>query len=204
MNIPLGTYADTYSVRNELQIDSFQFTFLDGVSGSGKSTLLETVATELIRNGDPLIFFDPHGTSIRKLLKCIPRHLSEKVLYFNPLSKKVLGLNFFDFTKAEELQKAVANIVSILKSQAEDAWGHETEHVITAAGTAVSEEQPNPTIIHLYLFIIRELYRKGLIASSDNSLSKILKSSSTRSFARRSGCPSSPRPSISCSRSCSP
>ena len=169
--IAVGTYDNTYGTGQELLLDPFQFTFVDGVSGSGKSTFLETIATEIIRAEEPLIIFDPHGTSARKLLKVIPRHLSNKVLYFNPLAKKVPGLNFFDFTSPAEWDKAVANIVSILKSHAEDMWGPETEHVITTAGRAVLGEE-HPTIIHLYLFVIRELYRKALISASDDSTLK--------------------------------
>jgi type IV secretory pathway TraG/TraD family ATPase VirD4 len=171
MRIPVGLYNNISSVDAELELETFHFTFVDGVSGSGKSTFLESVATDIIRAEEPIIFFDPHGTSARKLLKNIPRHLSEKVVYFNPLAKKVPGINFFDFTSRLEWDKAVANIVSIVKSHAGDSWGAESEHVTTTAGRAVLQE-PQPTIIHMYLFVMRELYRDALIRSSDDSTLK--------------------------------
>ena len=172
MKIPVGTYQKNLYAEETLYLDSFNHTFVDGVSGTGKSTFLENVAIENIRAGRPLIFFDCHGTSIRKILKRIPKRLSGKVLYFNPLAKKVPGLNFFSFVSADERYKAVNAIVSIMKSLAEDAWGHETQHVIQTGGTAVMDGEKDPTIIHVYLFIIREMYRRALIDASDDQLLK--------------------------------
>lgn len=172
MKIPVGTYQKNLYAEETLYLDSFNHTFVDGVSGTGKSTFLENVAIENIRACLPLIFFDPHGTSIRNILKRVPRRYSEKVLYFNPLAKKVPGLNFFSFMSPEDRHKAVNTIVSIMKSHAEDAWGHETQHVIQTGGTAVVEGEKDPTIIHLYLFIMREIYRRSLIDASDDQLLK--------------------------------
>ncbi len=172
MEIPVGTYNEGLRGEKHLSLDSFHHTFVDGVSGAGKSTFLEDVAIQNIREGRGIFFLDPHGTSIRRILKYIPRKYSRNVIYFNPLAKKVPGLNFFAFTNKEDRHKAVANLISILKSQAGDAWGAETEHVIQTGGLAVSEQIENPTIVHLYLFIIRQLYRARLIDSSDDQLLK--------------------------------
>jgi hypothetical protein len=117
MKIPVGEFTDMLGTH-ELEIDSFHHTFVDGVSGAGKSTFLEDVAIQNIRAGRGIFFLDPHGTSIRRILKYIPRRFSRNVIYFNPLAKKVPGLNFFAFTKKEDRHKAVANLISILKSQA--------------------------------------------------------------------------------------
>jgi len=95
MNIPIGTYGDSLSLKRSLVIDSFNHTFVDGVSGVGKSTLLEDVAIQIIRAGRPLLYMDPHGTSARRILGYIPKRYSHRVVYINPLAKKVPGISVF-------------------------------------------------------------------------------------------------------------
>jgi hypothetical protein len=170
VNIPIGTYNSSYG-EQELVIDSFNHTFVDGVSGVGKSTLLEDVAIQNVRAGQGILFIDPHGASIRRILRHIPARYSERVIYVNPLAKKVPGISVFSGTTDEEKELDIVSLISIMKSLAGDAWGHETERIITGAATAAVEAVDQPTMPHVYLFIARELYRRGLL---ENSLNPVL------------------------------
>jgi hypothetical protein len=170
MNIPIGTYGDPFSLGKELVIDSFNHTFVDGVSGVGKSTLLEDVAIQLIRAGRPLLYMDPHGTSARRILGHIPKRYGEKVVYINPLAKKVPGISVFCGKTKEEKELDIASLSGMLKSTAGDAWGFETANVIDSAATAAVESMERPTMAHVYLFIMRKLVREGMIAKADNPL----------------------------------
>ena len=170
MNIPIGIYGDSFSVTRNLVIDTFNHTFVDGVSGVGKSTLLEDVAIQLIRAGKPLLYLDPHGTSARRILGYIPRRYSERVVYINPLAKKVPGISVFCGKTKEEKELDIATLTGMLKSTAGDAWGFETANVIDSAATAAVEALEHPTMAHVYLFIVRKLVREGMIAKTDNPL----------------------------------
>lgn len=170
MNIAIGTYGDPLSLKKELLIDSFNHTFVDGVSGVGKSTLLEDVAIQIIRAGKPLIYIDPHGTSARRILGHIPKRYGERVVYINPLAKKVPGISIFCGKTKEEKELDIASLSSILKSTAGDAWGFETANVIDGAATAAVESVEHPTMAHVYLFIVRKLVRERMIAAADNPL----------------------------------
>ena len=170
MQIPIGTYGDLFSTHKELAIDSFNHTFVDGVSGVGKSTLLEDVAIQIIRAGQPLLYVDPHGTSARRILRHIPKRYSGRVVYINPLAKKVPGISIFCGKTKEEKELDIASLTAILKSTAGDAWGFETANVIDAAATAAVESEAHPTMAHVYLFIVREMARQRMIASADNPL----------------------------------
>jgi len=170
MNIPIGIYGDQFSVEKALVIDSFNHTFVDGVSGVGKSTLLEDVAIQLIRAGQPLLYMDPHGTSARRILSHIPKRYGERVVYINPLAKKVPGISVFCGTTKEEKELDIASLSSMLKSAAGDAWGFETANVIDGAATAAVESMEHPTMAHVYLFIVRKLVRERMIARTDNPL----------------------------------
>jgi hypothetical protein len=170
MNIPIGTYGDPLSLKKELVIDSFNHTFVDGVSGVGKSTLLEDVAIQIIRAGRPLLYVDPHGTSARRILGHIPKRYGERVVYINPLAKKVPGISVFCGKTKEEKELDIASLSSMLKSTAGDAWGFETANVIDGAATAAVESMEHPTMAHVYLFIVRKLIRERMIREADNPL----------------------------------
>jgi hypothetical protein len=170
MNIPIGTYGDPLFLEKTLVIDSFNHTFVDGVSGVGKSTLLEDVAIQLIRAGKPLLYMDPHGTSARRILGHIPKQYGERVVYINPLAKKVPGISIFCGKTKEEKELDIASLSSMLKSTAGDAWGFETANVIDGAATAVVESMEHPTMAHVYMFIVRKLVRERMIAKTDNPL----------------------------------
>jgi len=170
MNIAIGTYGDPLSLEKELAIDSFNHTFVDGVSGVGKSTLLEDVAIQLIRAGKPLLYIDPHGTSARRILGYIPKRYSGRVVYINPLAKKVPGISIFCGKTKEEKELDIASLSSMLKSTAGDAWGFETANVIDGAATAAVESMEHPTMAHVYLFIVRKLMRERMIRAADNPL----------------------------------
>jgi hypothetical protein len=170
MNIAIGTYGDSLSLEKELVIDSFNHTFVDGVSGVGKSTLLEDVAIQIIRAGRPLLYMDPHGTSARRILCHIPKRYGERVVYINPLAKKVPGISIFCGKTKEEKELDIASLSSMLKSTAGDAWGFETANVIDGAATAAVESMDHPTMAHVYLFIVRKLVRERMIKSADNPL----------------------------------
>jgi len=170
MNIPLGTYGDPLSLEKQLVVDSFNHTFVDGVSGVGKSTLLEDVAIQIIRAGGPLLYMDPHGTSARRILRHIPKQYSERVVYINPLAKKVPGISIFCGKTKEEKELDIASLSSMLKSTAGDAWGFETANVIDGAATAAVESMEHPTMAHVYLFIVRQLVREKMIKLADNPL----------------------------------
>lgn len=170
MNVPIGTYGDLLSIEKDLVIDTFNHTFVDGVSGVGKSTLLEDVAIQLIRAGRPLLYMDPHGTSARRILSHIPKRYGEKVIYINPLAKKVPGISVFCGKTKEEKELDIASLSAILKSTAGDAWGFETANVIDGAATAAVESMEHPTMAHVYLFIVRKLVRERMIAKTDNPL----------------------------------
>jgi hypothetical protein len=170
MNIAIGTYGDSLSLEKELVIDSFNHTFVDGVSGVGKSTLLEDVAIQIIRAGRPLLYMDPHGTSARRILCHIPKRYGERVVYINPLAKKVPGISIFCGKTKEEKELDIASLSSMLKSTAGDAWGFETANVIDGAATAAVESMDHPTMAHVYLFIVRKLVRERMIKAADNPL----------------------------------
>lgn len=64
--------------------DRTRHMYVIGKTGMGKSTLLENMAVQDIQNGEGLCFLDPHGSSAETLLRYIPEHRKDDVVYFAP------------------------------------------------------------------------------------------------------------------------
>src|ERR1700693_4467790 len=54
-----------------------------GKTGTGKSTLLQNMAISDIEQGNGLCIIDPHGDIAESILKFIPEHRIQDVIYFN-------------------------------------------------------------------------------------------------------------------------
>src|SRR4051812_28609955 len=78
--------------------------YIIGTPGTGKSTLLERMALQDMHNGDGLCFLDPHEDSARSLLRWVPDHRKDDVIFWNPTDKEhPLGLNPFYCPNPEEV-----------------------------------------------------------------------------------------------------
>ncbi|HEV3219577.1 MAG TPA: TraM recognition domain-containing protein [Candidatus Acidoferrales bacterium] len=171
MTIPIGIYQPKWKIEKDiLHLDSSRHTLIAGKSGVGKSTLLVNLAVSHIRNGDGILFIDPHGDAIDKILTYIPRSRIRDVIYIDPLAKKVPGLNMFAYDKDEDKERAVQSFLTMAKSISGDSWGPETERVLNAAADAVVKNYPNPTVLPIHLFLMRASFRKRMLEQSDDPL----------------------------------
>lgn len=70
---------------------------ITGTTGSGKSNIGEWLFDQMVRLGMPCMYFDPHGTSAKKLLRMSadwPARCREKLLYIRPAdSNYTIGIN---------------------------------------------------------------------------------------------------------------
>lgn len=64
--------------------DRLRHMYVIGKSGVGKSTLLENMCAQDIMNGNGCAFFDPHGGSAELMLRYVPPHRIDDVIYFAP------------------------------------------------------------------------------------------------------------------------
>src|SRR6201994_544750 len=84
------TYIGVTNYRNTNQRfgikdkDCLAHIFCIGKTGVGKSTLLTNMALSDIRKGKGLCFIDPHGDVAETLLKQIPIHRKQDLIYFDP------------------------------------------------------------------------------------------------------------------------
>src|SRR5687768_6192440 len=70
--------------------------YIIGKAGVGKSKLLEHIAFQDMKNGDGLLFLDPHADSAELLLHHIPRGREGDVIWWDPTDRqRPFGLNPF-------------------------------------------------------------------------------------------------------------
>jgi hypothetical protein len=171
MEVSLGSSQGTFR-RHDYPIDLAGRTFLTGQSGTGKSTIMRAAALQAIQAGEGLLFMDFHGDTADDLTGYIPRARFENgdVVYLNPLADRVFSLNTFTWASEYERENKIQSSLSIIKSLHKNAWGDETERIITAGLDAVTECMPNPNLLGLSLFVSRDAFRKKLLSKSKNPI----------------------------------
>jgi DNA helicase HerA-like ATPase len=171
MHVPIGSKL-SLGGHNLFEIDSQKHTLVTGKSGVGKSTLLVNVAAWHIRNGDGLLFIDPHGDAADKVLSHIPKSRIRDVILIDPSAKKVPGLNIFDYDDDEDKERATQAFLTMMKSIAQENWGPETERILNAASSAVLSHFKHPTVLHIYLFVARQRFRAKIAEETHDSMLK--------------------------------
>jgi DNA helicase HerA-like ATPase len=171
MLFPIGSEL-TRGGDRLFEIDPRKHSLITGKSGVGKSTLLVNAATWCIRNGDGILFIDPHGDAADRLLFRIPRQRIRDVILIEPSAKKIPGLNLFDYADKEDQERATQAFLTMMKSISGDNWGPETERILNAACDAVLSRFERPTILHIYLFVARQVFRKKVANASDDPMLK--------------------------------
>jgi hypothetical protein len=144
-------------------------TFAIGQTGVGKSTFLTNSFIDLIQQGYGGLFVDPHGTAIEKIKRYIPKQYLNDVILVDPTAKSVPGIIPQYTSKAEE-ELYIVLFISLLKSIFRNAWGDETERVITGAVLAITEYYGFLNIPAIYLFIARDGFRKEVLSKCKNPL----------------------------------
>jgi DNA helicase HerA-like ATPase len=107
-------------------------THLIGKSGSGKSTLMENMILQDISLDEGVAVLDPHGDTIKKLLKLIPQQKIEDTIYIDFGNPDWIPIwNPLKRTAHHDLGRTANDLVSsfkkIIKS---NAWGDRLEHLL--------------------------------------------------------------------------
>lgn len=80
--VMIGKAMDVTGVERRIKIgelDLRRHFQIIGQTGCGKSTLLTSIILSAVEQGHGLTFFDPHGTTIDTILRCVPEKHSKKI-----------------------------------------------------------------------------------------------------------------------------
>lgn len=96
--------------------------YILGIQGTGKSTVLEQIAHQDMVNGDGLLFIDPHGDSVQKLLERVPAKREQDVIVWNPSDRThPIGINPFYCPNPNDYDAKADSFVSALAAVSEFA-----------------------------------------------------------------------------------
>ncbi len=96
--------------------DRLRHFYTIGQTGVGKTQMFLKMIIQDINNGDGCCYIDPHGTDIQDILKNIPPHRMDDVIYFDPsYVDRPMGLNMleYDITRPQQKSLVISELLGI-------------------------------------------------------------------------------------------
>jgi energy-coupling factor transporter ATP-binding protein EcfA2 len=145
--------------------DRQRHVYVIGKTGMGKSTLLENMAVQDIVNGEGLAFIDPHGSAAETLLKYIPEHRINDVLYFAPFdTEHPVSFNIMEDVGPDKRHLVVSGLMSVFKKIWIDAWSARMEYILQNTLMALLET-PGSTLLGVNRMLSDKDYRNFVVSN---------------------------------------
>jgi len=137
--------------------------YVIGKTGMGKSTLLENMAVQDIQNGEGMAFIDPHGSAAETLLKYVPEHRVNDVVYFAPFDlDNPVSFNVMEDVGPDKRHLVVSGLMSTFKKIWVDAWSARMEYILTNALLALIE-YPDTTLLSVNRLFSDKHFRNRVV-----------------------------------------
>ncbi|SFT09269.1 type IV secretory system conjugative DNA transfer family protein [Halostagnicola kamekurae] len=146
-----------------LRFDSlFRHNWIAGTTGYGKTTQLLNMMVQWAYSGYGFTYFDPKGQDSRELLRMLPKHRLEDVVWIEPGStthENTVGMNFLEVPECEtteELENEIENRVENLKAvfDTSDYWGINMEAITESMARAMMKSEQPFSIIDMYFILL--------------------------------------------------
>lgn len=132
----LGQHLLSLSQRNPLLLapqDRLMHTHILGRPGTGKSNLIMSLALQDMAHGNGLCFLDPHGHSAQELIKHIPSHRLQDVIFIDTSdTASPIGINLLANIPPEEHAVACSDILEAFQGIWPKGWGDRMEDILRA------------------------------------------------------------------------
>lgn len=143
--------------------DRARHMYVIGKTGMGKSTLLENLAIQDIRNGEGLIFIDPHGSTAEMLLEYVPKERVKDVVYFAPFDlDNPIAFNVMEDVGYDKRHLVVSGLMATFKKIWVDAWSARMEYILSNTLLALLE-YPGATLLGVNRMYTDKNYRKKVV-----------------------------------------
>jgi hypothetical protein len=86
--------------------------------------------------GEGLILFDPHGDQVSSVLRSIPPHRKDDLIYFDAFRPRLV-FNPLEYVPEHYRSLAAAGLLSAFKAIWSDSWGPRLEHILRNAVLAL-------------------------------------------------------------------
>lgn len=143
--------------------DRRRHTYIVGKTGMGKSVVLENMAYNDIKAGHGLVFIDPHGDTVEKLLDLIPAKRINDVVYFNPSDVDYpVAFNPLESVEPKYRHLVASGLIGVFKKIWADSWGPRLEYILRNAILSLLE-YPGSTLLGITRILVDKYYRKKVL-----------------------------------------
>ena len=150
------------------QADRLMHTYMIGKTGTGKTTCLKTMLMQDIEHGRGACLLDPHGDFVESVVKAIPEHRKQDLIYFN-LPDRSLNLPSNPFKKVsfEKRSLVASGILEVFAKLWDSAWGVKLEHILRHCILTLLD-QKTASLDDIPRLLLDKDFRKAVIENVEN------------------------------------
>lgn len=145
--------------------DRGRHVYIIGQTGAGKSFLLQLMTLNDIYHDQGIAIIDPHGDFATDMMKYIPEHRLNDVVYMNPSDTDFpMAFNPMEVFDENLKNHISSEIVGVLKRMFVDSWGPRLEYILRYTILALLDT-PDSTMLGITRMLTEKSYRKKVIAN---------------------------------------
>ncbi len=145
--------------------------YIVGQTGVGKSGMLELLSLSDVYHNQGFAIIDPHGDYAANILRYIPAHRVEDVVYFNPADTAFpIGFNPLEVTDPTLKNHISSELVGVLKRMFE-SWGPRLEYILRYTILALLD-YPNATMLDITRMLTEKNFRADVVSYIDDPVVK--------------------------------
>ncbi len=134
--------------------------YLIGKTGMGKSNMLENMAIQDIRNGEGVCVVDPHGEFAERMLRAVPAHRINDVVYFNPADAEFpIAFNILESVAEDKKNLVASGMMGVFKKIWPDVWSARMEYILNNTILALLD-YPGSTMLGVNRMMFDKDFRK--------------------------------------------
>jgi hypothetical protein len=152
--------------------DRSRHVYILGQTGTGKSGSLSLLTLSDIYYNQGFAVVDPHGDYAQDMLKFIPAHRIDDVVYFNPADTAFpIGFNPLEVSDPTLKGHTTSELVGVLKRLFADSWGPRLEYILRYTLLALID-YPNSTMLDITRMLTEKKFRQDVITYVDDPVVK--------------------------------
>jgi hypothetical protein len=145
------------------RIDRGRHLYIIGQTGTGKSGLLNLLTLSDVYYNQGFAVIDPHGDYAVNILRYVPKHRIEDVVYFNPSDRDFpIGFNPLEVTDPSMKSHISSELVGVLKRMF-DSWGPRLEYILRYSILALLD-YPNATMLDITRMLTEKKFRDDVVS----------------------------------------
>ncbi|MBP7860013.1 hypothetical protein KA001_03585, partial [Patescibacteria group bacterium] len=151
-----------FGIRTD-NVDRLRHMYFVGKTGVGKSTLFENMIIQDIIAGRGCGYIDPHGDTIDKILRRIPKErINDVVLIDISDSESPVGINVLELVHKEQKNLLASSVLTAFKLQFGYSWGPRLEYLLNYALLTLVEID-GTTLLSVTRLLTDKNYRKFIL-----------------------------------------